>query len=122
MNSYAKIRNPLTVIILSIITCGIYGLYWIYNTNRQINDLKGSVLSSGGFVIFSMFCCQILIWLIEYRWDDCLDEIAPPLGVRYKSNFVMWLLLTLLFGVGQLVAMYQVQSALNNIYQQKGIV
>lgn len=33
-----KFRNPLTVLILSIVTLGIYDLYWLVKTKKVLND------------------------------------------------------------------------------------
>jgi hypothetical protein len=35
----AKIRHPVAVPVLTIITLGIYGLYWWYQVNREMRDL-----------------------------------------------------------------------------------
>jgi hypothetical protein len=35
----AKIRHPVAVPVLTIITIGIYGLYWWYQVNREMRDL-----------------------------------------------------------------------------------
>src|SRR5215210_1853169 len=34
-----KIRNPVTTLILDIVTLGIYGLFWWYYANREMADL-----------------------------------------------------------------------------------
>jgi Domain of unknown function (DUF4234) len=35
----AKIRHPVAVPVLTLITLGIYGLYWWYQVNREMADL-----------------------------------------------------------------------------------
>jgi hypothetical protein len=35
----AKIRHPVAVVVLSLITIGIYYLYWWYQINREMKDL-----------------------------------------------------------------------------------
>ena len=35
----AKIRHPVAVVVLSIVTIGIYYLYWWYQINREMADL-----------------------------------------------------------------------------------
>ncbi|MSX03074.1 MAG: DUF4234 domain-containing protein [Actinobacteria bacterium] len=40
--STAKIRNPLAVVGLTLITLGIYYLYWYYSINRELRDLGRS--------------------------------------------------------------------------------
>ena len=36
--SQAKIRNPIGILLLSLITLGIYGLVWWYKVNRELRD------------------------------------------------------------------------------------
>ena len=36
--STAKIRNPVLVAVFSLITLGIYALYWWYQVNREMVD------------------------------------------------------------------------------------
>ena len=43
----AKIRHPVAVPVLTVITLGIYGLYWWYQINREMRDL-GEARSADG--------------------------------------------------------------------------
>jgi hypothetical protein len=43
----AKIRHPVGVAVLILITIGIYGLYWWYQVNREMADL-GKALNADG--------------------------------------------------------------------------
>jgi hypothetical protein len=36
--SVAKLRNPILVVIFTIITLGIYQIYWWYSANRELAD------------------------------------------------------------------------------------
>ena len=36
---FAKVRHPVAVPVLTLITLGIYGLYWWYQINREMADL-----------------------------------------------------------------------------------
>ena len=38
-SAIAKIRHPVGVAVLTLITLGIYGLYWWYQVNREMVDL-----------------------------------------------------------------------------------
>ena len=37
-DSYAKIRSPIWVVVLEIITLGIYGFFWWYFVHRELRD------------------------------------------------------------------------------------
>lgn len=54
-------RNIALCIILSIVTCGIYGLYWIYKLTEDVNKLTGDPnATSGGMVILlGIITCNI---------------------------------------------------------------
>lgn len=62
-------RNIALCIILSIITCGIYGLYWIYKLTEDVNTLKGDPnATSGGIVILlGIITCGIYMWYWLYK-------------------------------------------------------
>lgn len=113
------IREPIKVIIFSIITCGIYGLYWYYITMEDLNScLNERRFNSAMLLILGIFCFPV-IWYILYKIDNTVEEICASEGIAYRSNFILWLLLTLVFGVGALVALYQVQSAMNMIWENR---
>jgi hypothetical protein len=38
-----KHRNPVAVVILSLITLGIYGVYWVVKTKQEINSMGGNI-------------------------------------------------------------------------------
>jgi len=112
-----KIRNPVTVILLSIITCGIYALYWYWVTNQQINELLGREDIGAGVLILGWFCLPVA-WYNWYKWDKSLVEISQNYGVPYSSNFILWIILSVVAGVGSLVMMFQIQDTLNSVYQR----
>ena len=46
-------RNIVLCIIFSIITCGIYGIYWMIKMNDEVNALAGEPgATTGGMVVF----------------------------------------------------------------------
>ena len=40
-------RNPTTVALLSLVTCGIYALYWAYLTFEELKQHNGEGLGGG---------------------------------------------------------------------------
>jgi hypothetical protein len=107
-------RNPVLIIIFSIITCGIYYLYWVWVTNAELNRLAGRENVGGGMVILSYFC-GFVGWYIWYKWDKSLIEMTRERQVTYSnSNFILWLVLTFL-GIGPWIMMFQVQDTINSL-------
>lgn len=55
-----KQRNIVVCILLSLVTCGIYGIYWMIVLNDETNALSGRQGTSGGLVfLFSLITCGI---------------------------------------------------------------
>lgn len=113
-----KTRNPVVVILLSIVTCGIYGLYWVYSCASDINGVTGQQRISPGLFILSMFIPYLPLYF-AYKTDQNLVEIGRTENVAYESKFVLWLILFLV-GIGYLVFFYQTQEMLNSIWRARG--
>lgn len=92
-------RNIAVVIILSIVTCGIYQLYWMYKMNEEVNTLASEpAATSGGLVLlFHILTGGIygIYWC--YRMGERCDRIK---GSVDGSSAILYLILTLLgFGI-----------------------
>src|ERR1044072_3697597 len=46
-NSTAKVRHPVAVPVLTVVTLGIYGIYWWYQINREMVD-RGKAKGTDG--------------------------------------------------------------------------
>lgn len=112
-----KFRSPIFVMLLSIFTCGIYYIYWVWVTSRDINYALGKEIVSPGIVVLSYFC-GFVAWYVWYKWDKGLVELGDRTGIRYANNFILWIVLSVLAGVGSLVMMFQVQDTLNETWQK----
>ena len=112
-------RNPVTVILLSIITLGIYALYWYYTIMVDLNMTIEEERFNPVLMLILSIICFPLFWVILYKTDKGLEEISQKEGLRYKENFILWLLLTLVFGIGAFVALYQITEAYNNIWAKR---
>ena len=83
---------PLCVI-LSIITCGIYGIYWMVKLNDEINALAGNPngTSGGMVVLFTFLTCGIYGIYWNYRMGEECDEIKR----QNNSTGILFLVLSL---------------------------
>ncbi|MBQ9360493.1 MAG: DUF4234 domain-containing protein [Lachnospiraceae bacterium] len=107
-------RNIALCIIFSIITCGIYGIYWMYVLNEEINSLSGEQNgTSGGLVIlFSIITCGIYSWYWLYRMGERTDIIKQNMGNPPSSSAILYLILGI-FGLG-IVDYALMQDTINN--------
>lgn len=100
-------------IILSLFTCGIYGLYWLVCLANDINTASGRTQdTSGGMVLLlSIITCNIygLYWM--YKAGEKVDTARVSRGMPSQNNGLLYLLLSL-FGFS-IVSWALLQSELN---------
>ena len=108
-------RNIALCIILSIITCGIYGLYWIYKLTEDVNTLKGDPnATSGGIVILlGIITCGIYMWYWLYKQGDNLDQIKASRGLPAGNSGILYLILAIV-GLG-IISYALMQNELNQL-------
>jgi hypothetical protein len=108
-----KTQNPVMVAILSYITCGIYGIYYLYTVICELNTITGKEIVNPilGAIIY------------PYGWylvDKEIAELNKSEELEYKSNFVLWLILTFVVcGVGIAIAPYQISGSLNKVWEKR---
>jgi hypothetical protein len=118
VNYIDKKRSTASVVLLTILTCGIYGLYLLYTYSADINALLGEDrISPVLMLILSIFCAPVtLFW--TYSLHKALKEIAVLEDIEYRGSFALWLIFTLFFGAGLLVALFQIQETLNSVWDK----
>ena len=108
-----KKRGLVSLILLSIITFGIYGLYWIYKLAKDVNKIcEGDGKKTSGlfkYLVFSFITLGIysIIWL--YMLGDRLQDNGPRYNITIKESggpIVLWYVLGSLIIVGPFIALH----------------
>ncbi|NLJ93871.1 MAG: DUF4234 domain-containing protein [Clostridiaceae bacterium] len=108
-------RNPALVVVLSFITCGIYGIVWMYQVSKEINQYTNAQLTEPNYSWLSIFCL-VFFYINSYKLDQAIIQIDRVEGRHSESRYLIWLILSLFFGVGNAMMQYQVQESLNEIW------
>lgn len=109
-----KERNVALCIVLSLVTCGIYGIYWFVCLTNDTNTVTGEEGTSGGLAfLFSIITCGIYSFFWAYKQGEKLDRVKVERGMQPGSNAILYLLLSI-FGLG-IVAWALMQSDLNKM-------
>lgn len=116
-------RGLLSYILLTIITCGIYGYYFIYKMAHDVNiACEGDGEETSGlvaFILLSFITCGIYSWIWQYKLGNRLANNAPRYGFSFQENgttVLMWNLFgSLLCGIGPFIAMNILIKNSNNI-------
>lgn len=96
-----KNRNIVMVYILSIITFGIYGLYWTVITKKEINEL-GAEIPTAWLIIIPI---ANIYWI--YKYCEGFSE-----KVKKDNNTILWFILYILVSI---IMPAIVQSELNKL-------
>jgi hypothetical protein len=110
-----KPRSPLAVLLLSIITVGIYGLYWHYKTFQEMKDYSGEGIGGVLGLILGLFCGIVVIFLLPAEVGNLYTKEGQPAPVSAMTGF--WVLLPLL---GGLIWLWKVQGRLNDFWTSHG--
>jgi len=110
-------RSPLLVLVLSIVTCGIYQIVWYFMVAEEINRAAGEKKVDPVIFFLLGLLCFPLIFVGWYKMDEAIFELNTRAGLPANKNFIAWLLLCLI-GVGSLFMVYQVQDQLNKLWAQ----
>lgn len=116
-------RSIVMYILLTLVTCGIYGWYFIYCLARDVNTVcAGDGKNTSGlgmYILLSFVTCGIypIIWM--YGLGNRLAANAPRYGMSFQENgstVLLWYLVgMLLCGIGPLVAMNIVINNTNSL-------
>ena len=108
-------RNIAVCIILSIVTCGIYGIYWFICITNDINTLSNDVNGTSGGVAFllSLVTCGIYGLYWAYKQGDKIDFCKRNRGFPSNNKGLIYLLLCL-FGLS-IVATALMQDEVNKL-------
>ena len=114
-------RNIAVAIILSIVTCGIYSIFWFINMVDQVNEASGNQNAQSGGMVFllSIVTCGIyqLYWF--YKAGENLANAKRMRGLVTDSNASIIYLVLGIFGLS-IVTYALIQNELNGIAEYHG--
>ncbi len=104
-----KVRNPITCLLLSLITCGIYGIYWAICIARDAVSVKDPADNGILEIILMLFLPFVGFYLAEQKLAaGCAEK-----GIPHKDNAILYLVLGLI-GLS-IVNYFMMQSDLNKV-------
>ena len=104
-----------TSVILSIITCGIYGLVWQYKQMKVLNSwLNRKEYSFGKWLLLSIITCGIYGVYNEYKMARGIIEVQQQNKLLVNNVATICLIMTLI-GLS-IVSMAIQQTEINKFY------
>ena len=104
-----KERNIVTCILLTIVTCGIYGIYWFIMMTKDAVSVKDPADNAILEIVLMLFLPFLGIFLVEKKFaEGCAAREIP-----HSDNSVLYLILGLV-GLG-IVGVCMLQNDLNKL-------
>lgn len=104
-----KQRSVGLCILLSFVTCGLYGLYWMCCLHKDVSKLAKKPSSAGKMMLLTLVTFGIYMFYWMYKQGKTIDQIRQVNG----SQAIVYLLLSL-FGLS-LIALAIMQSDVNQL-------
>lgn len=104
-----KQRNIVVCILLTLITCGIYGIYWVIMLAKEGVSVKDASDNAILEIVLMLFLPFLGIFLTEKKFaEGCAEK-----GIDHKDNSILYLILGLV-GLG-IVGLCMLQNDLNKL-------
>jgi Domain of unknown function (DUF4234) len=114
-----KTRNPWGVWLLSLVTLGIYGVWWYYTVNREIRDFDHRIDVQPGTALCAILFGWLVIFLIPLiSWARTGSRIARAQRFTSSRDHCSSVIGVLLGIIG--FGMVYYQSQLNKVWDQYG--
>jgi hypothetical protein len=111
-------RDLAVVALLTIFTCGLYGLYWQYKTTEELAASTRKELNAGLELLLTVVTCGVFGIYAHYRNAQVVTEQLRALRGSHddKSTLILVLdLASLAVGVTWIVAVVMLQDELNTL-------
>lgn len=87
-----KERNIVVSLILTVVTCGLYGIYWVICMGREAVSVKDPQDSGILEIVLMLFLAFVGFYMAEKKFaEGCAER-----GIEHKDNSILYLVLGLL--------------------------
>ncbi|MCL2699369.1 MAG: DUF4234 domain-containing protein [Defluviitaleaceae bacterium] len=90
-----EIRNIVVYVLLYIVTCGLFGLYWIYTIGSELYELNDMENKAGLDIILSIVTCGIYFIYLQYKWGKMVDSARRRYDLYPRDDAWLFVILSL---------------------------
>ena len=109
------VRKPVSVILLTIITIGIYGLYWQYSVFKELKDYSEEGIGGGLALLFAFLLGVVNLFLLPAEIGNLYARDGQEKPVSGVTG--CWNLIPL---VGWFIWLVKVQDCMNEFWEHHG--
>jgi len=107
-------NDPVLVLILGLITCGLYLIYWNIKTAQVLNAVAEKEIISQPIAIFAGCCMPVNVYFYYLAGRDGLPKVYQRAGEPEKDQVTLLIVLGLFL---PMVAAMIVQGDINKLYK-----
>ena len=108
--------DPVVVLILSFVTCGLYLIYWNIKIAEVLNAAAEKEVISQPIAIFSGCCMPVHIYFYYLAGKEALPAVYKKIGYPNKDESTLLMVLGFFF---PMAAAMIVQGDVNRLYDVK---
>lgn len=108
--------EPAIVLLLSIVTCGIYYLIWMYRVSSEVQEALGEPDTSPALdVLLTVISCYLYSIFWDWKVAQKIARIQENCGIKSENNGILYLILNFV-GLGMVTPLF-IQQNLNDIWR-----
>jgi hypothetical protein len=113
-----KQRGTVFVILVSIVTLGIYYLYWVYKTQEEVKQHSGQGIGGVLGLVIALVIGVVTPFVIPSEIGKMYEQDGRTSPVTGWTG--LWATLGALILIGPIVWFVKIQRALNRYWESKG--
>lgn len=107
-------RDPVMMLVFTLLTCGVYSWYWWYVTAMEVKSaLRREDINPGMELLLGFVTCGIYLIFLYYKYPQMMVEMQDRVRLPRNDISTVSLLLGIFF---PLAAMFIIQTELNKIW------
>lgn len=108
-----EVRDPIMVLILSLVTCGIYNIIWIFKTGEEINQASGfEQFNMVKELLLTFVTCGLWGLWFQWRFAEAVVNVQRNWGVKPQMEAPILFLMAFVS-----LMPFFVQQGLNDVWQ-----
>lgn len=109
-----EVVNPIMVLILPMVTCGLYGIYWMHTAMGEINaGLGREEFEPTKDIILTFVTCGLYGLYVYWRMANAIVELQQKWGVQPEMDATILFVLCFVMGLGP----FFMQQGMNNAWE-----
>lgn len=118
-------RDPAMVLVLILVTCGAYYIYWVYKVSGETQEFLGEPDTSPAVeLLLTALTCGLYLFYWDWKIAEKIARMQERVGLPVTNNAVLYLVLNILGagpagGLGLIVPLIE-QGHLNDIWRAAG--